>query len=270
MPPTDKLKKLINVYDVKMKHKPGLNYIDQSTGEIWGFYFFYILIWILCIRLLILFNTRYDRISIIIAFLIGFLGLFFFDFLNASPYEISVDKADKRFYIYNSLSEPDAVLFKNSVFKFPDNKTGALVDIKLFKEYVKAGKIKYKKLRDINSEEWGKQKYFKLPEERTGMAGEHSTQIMGKNINLVMNAAYYLFTMIITLAIITVRINKKLFYRILPWILISAIVGLGTVFVYLWEQRYSQLLFHLLIKKKLLMMSISFSLAACFIVYNNI
>ena len=50
-----------------------------------------------------------------------------------------------------------------------------------------------------------------------------------------MNCAYYVFTILITLSAVAYRINKRLFYRILPWVLGSAIVGLGSMFIMLWK-----------------------------------
>jgi len=83
-------------------------------------------------------------------------------------------------------------------------------------------------------------------------------------ISLLVDCSYYLFTTLITLSAVAIRVNKRLFNDIIPWVLISALIGVGGIFIFIWERNIKELLFHLAIKKKILITAISFALAACF------
>ena len=115
-----------------------------------------------------------------------------------------------------------------------------------------------------------KKKVFKEARKAAETDIESTTKGLTSQIGVIMNCAYYVFTILITLSAIAYRINKKLFYRILPWVLGSAIIGLGSMFIVLWEKTYQQFLLHITVKKKLLLTSMSFAMAACFIFLNNI
>ena len=205
------------------------DYISQTPMLKAFSYILYIILWVGGIHLLNLFNTQYDRASIISAFLIGILLIFALDWVNDLTWEISVN-----------------------------------IDAYKYKKYLKNGKIK-----DESFVEW-KEKEFTESKKAVETDIQSSAKNLSDQIEIIMNCAYYVFTILITLSAVAYRINKKLFYRILPWVLGSAIVGLGSMFIMLWEKTYRQFLIHLTMKKKLLLTSISFALAACFIFLNNI
>ena len=154
---------------------------------------------------------------------------------------------------------------KNDVFKLkkPNHKL-LLIDANKYKKYLESGKIK-----DSPFTEWKKKEF-----EESNKAAEtdivSTAKSLSDQIEVIMNCAYYVFTILITLSAVAYRINKRLFYRILPWVLSSAIVGLGSMFIMLWEKTYEQFLIHITMKKKLLITSMSFAMAACFIFLNNI
>jgi hypothetical protein len=244
------------------------DYISQTPMLKAFSYILYIILWGGGIHLLILFNTQYDRASIISAFLIGIILIFALDWINDLTWEIAVNKADKKYYLINNsgpLASGYRIMNKNSVFKMKKpNHHLLLVDAYKYKKYLESGKIK-----DTPFVEW-KEKEFKESNKAVETDIQSTAKSLSDQIEIIMNCAYYVFTILITLSAVAYRINKKLFYRILPWVLGSAIVGLGSMFIMLWEKTYQQFLLHLTMKKKLLLTSISFALAACFIFLNNI
>jgi hypothetical protein len=241
------------------------DYVSQTFLQKGFSYILYLVLWGGGIHLLRLFNSKYDRASIISAFLIGILLIMTLDWVNGMTWEIAVNNADDNYYLINndsSLSSGYRIMQKNNVFKMknPNHKL-LLIDAEKYKNYLKSGKIK-----DEDFTSWKKKESRKAAETDI----ESTTKSLTSQIGVIMNCAYYVFTILITLSAIAYRINKKLFYRILPWVLGSAIIGLGSMFIVLWEKTYQQFLLHVTMKKKLLITSISFAIAACFIFLNNI
>ena len=254
------------VYDKDMTHFPELNYLSLSTNKIIGFYIIYILLWVISIKLLKLFSIKYDNKPIIISFIIGFSLIVLFDFINQNPWEISISAEDSNFYLYKPLSEGDAVLIKNDdAYKFPNKQSGGLIDKDKLEQFVKEGKVKY-----ISLGEWVNSQFSNTSSDASLDFTQDNIKTLNDEIKLLINSSYYLFTMLITLAAVSFRFKKSLFFHILPWLLICAIVGIGSVFSYFWGNSYADQINHLIVKKKLLITAISFSLAACFSVLNNI
>ena len=222
------------VYDKDMKHFPELNYLSLTNKKMIGFYIIYILLWGVSIKLVKIFTKKYDTLSIAFSFLIGLFLIILFDFINQNPWEISISNEDKHFYMYKPLSEGDAVLIKNEVFKFPDKNSGGLVDKDKLEQFVKEGKVKY-----ISLGQWVTSQFSSSTSEASLEFTRDNIKTLNGEIKLLINSSYYLFNMLITLAAVSFRIKKVLFFQILPWILICAIVGLGSMFSYFWDSNYS-------------------------------
>ena len=244
------------------------DYISQTQTLKAFSYIMYILLWGGGLHLLNLFNTKYDRASIISAFLVGILLIFALDWINDLTWEIAINKSDNKYYLINNSGPFETgyrIMRKNNIFKLkkPNHKL-LLIDAYKYKKYLESGKIK-----DSPFTEWKKKEF-----EESNKAAETDITATAKSlsdqIEVIMNCAYYVFTILITLSAVAYRINKRLFYRILPWVLSSAIVGLGSMFIMLWEKTYEQFLIHITMKKKLLITSMSFALTACFIFLNNV
>ena len=244
------------------------DYISQSLSMKAFSYILYIVLWGGGIHLLKLFNSRYDRVSIISAFLVGILLIFALDWINDLTWEIAINKADKKYYLVNNAGPFKSgyrIMDKNNIFKLKKpNHTLLLIDSNKYKKYLDNGEIKDQPFAD-----W-KEKEFIESHKAVETDIVSTTKTITDQIEVIMNCAYYIFTILITLSAVAYRINKRLFYRILPWVLGSAIVGLGSMFIMLHEKTYQQFLMHINMKKKLLITSMSFALAACFIFLNNI
>ena len=212
-----------------------------------------------------MFIPKYDKKSIIFSFTTGLFLIILFDIINQNPWEISISNEDRNFYLYKPLSVGDAVLTKNEIFKFRNKISGGLVDKNKLEQFVKEGKVEYLSLTD-----WLNSQFDNISPSVSLDLTKNSVKNLNNEISLLIRSSYYLFTMLITLAAVSFRFKKKLFFHILPWILICAIVCLGGMFTYFWDNNYSDQINNLIIKKKLLLTSISFSLAACLSVYNNI
>ena len=78
------------------------DYISQTHTLKAFSYIMYILLWGGGLHLLNLFNTKYDRASIISAFLIGILLIFALDWINDLSWEIAINKADNKYYLINN------------------------------------------------------------------------------------------------------------------------------------------------------------------------
>ena len=242
------------------------------TGTINMFsYFLYIILWLGSLHLLKLFNNKYDRTSIIMAFLIGITLFILLDWINAMTWEIAIDKDNAKYYIMNNalhkseLESNYRVMSVNNVYKMkkPNHKI-LLIGSQKYIKY-----LKEKKFTDKSFTNW-RSHHFNTFENRSLDDIAAASKNIGAQIEVLMNSAYYVFTILITLSAVAYRVNRKLFNRIIPWVLSSAIVGLGSMFFMLWERKYDQLLMHLAFKKKLLITSMSFAMAACFIFLNNI
>ncbi len=253
------------VYDKNMKHFPELNYLSLTNKKMVGFYIIYFLLWGVSISLLKFFTKKYDTSSISIAFLIGLSLILLFDFINQNPWEISIANENRNFYLYKPLSESDAVLIKNDIYKFKNKNSGGLVDKKRLEQFAKEGKVKY-----ITFGQWVNSQFRNQNPDVSLEFTRDTVKTLNGEIKLLINSSYYLFNMIITLAAVAFRIKKSLLFEILPWILMSAIVGIGGMFAYFWDNNYEHQINNLIMKKKLLITAISFSLAACIYVFNNI
>jgi len=244
------------------------DYASQTFLQKGFSYIVYIVLWAGGIHLLRLFNSKYDRASIISAFLVGIILIMALDWINDMTWEIAVNNADNNYYLINNatkISSGYRIMEKNNIFKMknPNHKL-LLIDAEKYKKYLESGKIK-----DEDFTSW-KKKVFEESRKAAETDIASTTKMLTSQIGVIMNCAYYVFTILITLSAIAYRINKKLFYRILPWVLGSAIIGLGSMFIVLWEKTYQQFLLHVTVKKKLLITSMSFAMAACFIFLNNI
>jgi hypothetical protein len=244
------------------------DYVGQSTKDTMFSYFLYVLLWMGSWHLLNLFNTQYDRTAIFSAFLIGFVMIILLDYVNSMTWELAVNKADRHYYVMNNKGpvKPNyRIMKKNNIFKMKKpNHQLLLIDSQKYKKFLDSGEIK-----DEPFIEWKKREFSESHKAaETDIVA--TSRSVADQIEVIMNCAYYVFTILITLSAVAYRINKKLFIRILPWVLGSAIVGLGSMFIMLWEKTYQQFLLHLTMKKKFLLTSMSFAMAACFIFLNNI
>ena len=154
---------------------------------------------------------------------------------------------------------------ENNIYKMKKpNDRLLMIDAEKYYKYLKEGKF-----TDQDFTQWrGKQFTHNLQNDEDNIIA--SSKNIGSQVEVLMQSAYYVFTILITLSAVAYRVNRDLFNRIIPWVLSSAIVGLGSMFLMIWNRKYEQLLLHLAFKKKLLLTSISFSVAACFIFLNNI
>jgi hypothetical protein len=232
-------------------------------------YTIYVILWLASLKLLKMFDNEYDRVSIAAAFFIGCFLLMALDKINDLNWEISINKNTFKYTIMNNKhlagTPPNVVIpSDNKVYNFKNNTDLLLIDSKKFLLNQKKGGFK-----DLSLVEWRKREFSKHKSSTQNDITSTSENITAQ-IGLLMKCAYYVFTILITLSAVAYRINKKLFYRIIPLVLSSAIVGLGSMFILLWEHNYTQLLMHLAFKKKLLITSISFALAAIFIFFNNL
>ena len=244
------------------------DYISQSPRLKAFSYIIYIVLWFCVLNLLKLFNTKNDRSAIITGFLLGVVMIFALDWINDLSWEIAINKADHKYYLINNAGpfiSGYRIMNKNNVFKMkkPNHKL-LLIDAYKYKKYLENGEIKDEPIID-----W-KKREFEESHKAADTDIVSTAKSLSDQIEVIMNCAYYVFTILITISAVAYRINKRLFYRILPWVLGSAIVGLGSMFIMLWEKTYQQFLIHLTMKKKLLITSMSFALTACFIFLNNV
>ena len=173
---------------------------------------------------------------------------------------IQLDKGQK-----DKLSSNFRIMAKNNTYKLKKpNHRLLMIDAGRYIKYLGEGKF-----TDQDFTSWRGQQFSQNKENDEDNI-EATSKNIGSQIEVLMQSAYYVFTILITLSAVAYRVNRKLFNRIIPWVLSSAIVGLGSMFFMLWERKYQQLLVHLAFKKKLLITSISFAMAACFIFLNNI
>ena len=252
------------------------DYVPMSPTQNMFSYFLYVILWLGSLHLLRLFNNKYDRTSIIMAFLIGLCLMLFLDWINATSWEILIDKDNTRYYILNNdikkVENPNRkintnfrIMSNNNTYKMKSpNHRLLIINAEKYIKNLNKGKF-----TDQDFTSWrGKQFTQNKQNEEDNI--EATSKNIGSQIEVLMQSAYYVFTILITLSAVAYRVNRKLFNRIIPWVLSSAIVGLGSMFFMLWERKYHQLLVHLAFKKKLLITSISFAMAACFIFLNNI
>ena len=254
------------------------DYVPMSATQNMFTYFLYVVLWLGSLHLLNLFNNKYDRTSIIMAFLIGLLLMFLLDWVNGVGWEIVIDKDSAKYYILNNdishLKKKSfsnfRIMTKNNVYKMknPNYKLLMIAAEKYIKHLDKG------KFTDEDFTIWRGKQFKQTRKGKLTVASADDETATSKNIGsqieVLMQSSYYVFTILITLSAVAYRVNRDLFNRIIPWVLSSAIVGLGSMFFMLWERKYSQLLMHLAFKKKLLITSISFAMAACFIFLNNI
>ena len=246
------------------------SYVPLTTKMNIISYILYVILWLASLRLLKMFDNKYDRVSIGSAFFIGCFLLLALDKINDLNWELSIDKNTFKYTLINN-EKTDGIILDNiviptdnKVYKFKTNAELLLIDSDKYLENQKKDKFTASSLTDWHKKEFTKRKTSSEKDINS------TSKNMTAQIGLLMKCAYYVFTILITLSAVAYRINKKLFYRIIPLVLSSAIVGLGSMFIVLWEHSYTQLLIHLIFKKKLLITSISFALAAIFIFFNNL
>ena len=233
------------------------------------FYIIYLVLWLLAVHFVGMFHGVVSYMAYIWPFLFGLFTIFLLDYINYMTWEISILDKDRNYYITNTdISHTDGdirVMTHNKVFKIPKgNHHLLLIDGKKYEKY-----IKEKKIKDIGFEKWNFARKHDDNKSRLE-ALNNTTNKIAQTIQILMDCSYYLFTILITLSAVAHRLKKNLIYKVIPWVLISAIIGLGSNFLMFWEKTYVELLNHLNVKKKILITSISFAIAACFTFGNNI
>lgn len=189
-------------------------------------------------------NDSYDTSAMIFGLvytIISMLITFYFDTTN---YFISINKKDKKIY-YTDSPDDYMVLHDTKVFQFPNNHTALIVE----KDYFKRLKVPYTPLHEFYNKSSHDSKF------------NESYDLILKNTD-VLNQAYYLMVMVFTLALLVVKVNKPLFKRILPWMLLGLTFSLGQISLYFWTPSFKQMINILYIKQLLYTLSIGFVLTS--------
>lgn len=226
-------------------------------------YGIYIVAWLCALRLVKMFNKTYGFIPIFLAFFIGCCLLFLLDYINILNWEISINKDTGKYILMNNdttyFEEPSRIIeTNNDIYHFGKSRWMLLIDDKKYYRF-----LKDKQITDIPFS-------GKNEEDTSDINNLVNSNLIVPKINVLVDCSYYLFTTLITLSAVAIRVNRRLFNDIIPWVLISAIVGVGGIFIFIWERNIQELLLHLAIKKKILITAISFALAACFSFINKL
>ncbi|MDP6771873.1 MAG: hypothetical protein QF704_14325, partial [Anaerolineales bacterium] len=221
----------------------------------------YVVIWALSyfIHSAIKYSELIDVSSFVIGFLVGLFLLIAHWILTTQVYQLLVVGEGKApgSYVLLKSDTNYKIVTENNLFLIPKNKI-AMMAKEAYLAHKRNGNIK-----DIDVKE-----YYEKASANQYRKGELWKQMgestfVDRSSNSQMDDVAYRFTMImLSLAVITAKMDISLFYALLPWFIMATIFSIGTQSVFILNPRITGVVGEYLTKQKLLIVGLSFGVMA--------
>jgi len=255
------MKEVVWLMNKDTEHLPLMSAYVPNEMKHWVFIVFYIILWGLSyfIHKAIKYNDLIDSISIAIGFSVGLILLMAHRVFQRQLYQLLIAGTGKSMGSFFLLkSDIDyKIVTENRLFQIPKTKI-VMMEKEAYLAHKRNGDIKdidikeyYKKASTIQSE---KGKLWKQLQ---------SSTFVEQGSESHMDHATYHFTLImLSLAVITAKMNTALFYALLPWFIMATIFSIGTQSVFLFNPLITDAVNEYLVKQKLFIIGLSFGVMA--------
>lgn len=242
------------------KHLPLMSaYLPNKTSQI-IFIVFYVFLWIFSyfMHTVIKYSESVNKKYFILAFVIGLCLLLLHWFLTAQTYEIfAIGSGNVGKYALLKSNTNYKLVTDNELFKIPKEKI-AMMSNEAYLEHKRSGALK-----DIDIQD-----YFKQMGSKQKTKGElwkqlkSSTFVNRTSVSQLDSIAYRFTSIILSLAVVTAKMNIQLFYALLPWFILATIFSIGTQTVFVFESLVPGVIEQYILKQKLLIVGLSFGMIA--------
>ena len=256
------MKNVVWVFSENSKKYPRLTTSFLKKEQRYGFYLFYICIWLVVSYFL---RESIDDSIKFTGFIVGLILIYLFDLLNNQLYTVLITQNGK-YYLTKSVNDYH-ILKKDSLNQL-NLKPGQCILLKkeVFEKLKREKQINViplykfynpKKTKYIQGNLW---KFFDSPIDS------------GNDYNQLDNASYNYVAILLTILGVVRSINRSLFKKILPWSVLAILFSICSQILFRWNVTYKQVINEFIYKQKLFLVSISFgiSILLTLFYYSNI
>lgn len=255
------MKEVVWLMNEHPEHLPLMSAYLPSRTQHLIFIIAYIVLWALSyfVHTVIRYSELIGASSIVIGFLVGLILLVAHWILTAQVYQLLVVGEGKTpgSYVLLKSDTNYKIVTENKLFSIPKTKI-VMMAKDAYLDHKRDGNIK-----DIDIKE-----YYKKASADQSKKGELWKQLRDSTFvdrasNSQMDNVAYRFTVImLSLAVITAKMDTPLFYALLPWFIMATIFSIGTQSVFVFNPLITGVVGEYLIKQKLLIIGLSFGVMA--------
>ncbi len=232
----------------------------SSKAKNYIFVLFYTVVWAIsyAAHKSIRYSGTVKTSSMIVGFAIGLFLVLLHMFLNINTYQLVINAKTWDFTIVNSPVNYRVVL-KNTLFKMPKRyfvlmakenylsykKSGDIVDMDIYEYYTKI----------VNQTKTDMEIWKKLKD---------SSFVDRRAETMIANTAGKFLLVLLSMAVITAKVDISLFYGLLPWFIVSATFTIGAVMVYIINPFLTGAINEIALKQKLFLTGLSFGIMTIF------
>ena len=255
------MKEVVWLMNEHPEHLPLMSAYLPSQTKHWMFIGFYIVLWGLSyfIHTAIKYSELIDSTSIAIGFSVGLGLLLAHRALTRGVYQILTAGTGGEAGSYFLLKSDThyKMVMENKLFQIPKTKM-VMMKKEDYLAHKQNGNIK-----DIDVEDYYKKASTSQVKRGKLWKGIHLQSDGGRASESRLDSVAYHFIMImLSLAVITAKMDTPLFYALFPWFIMATIFSIGTQSVFLFNPLIADIVDEYITKQKLLIIGLSFGVMA--------